>query len=168
MSFKEFNKLRDEMMVIQEIDKWVCDFQQQSILGKPLRNVAPIKVKVIRNQKYLDIYSKLVEKGIKKSEAHTRHDLWSHHPFNMYEYTKLGKLTKTEVDFFGGVGTNGGVHVFDDEASCINKYNELVYKSIKDAELEKHKTLLTMEDNIEKLKEQFVNSDYVMEKLSRE
>lgn len=137
--------------------KWICDYQQSTGLKKALRSVSPTKVQVIVNPEYVEYMSKEGSKHY-----------WPQ-PFFMYAFNKKDEITKKEISFYGNHGSDNGVHVFDTEKECNEKYNDLIWYKIKSLEDERESIYSSFNRQIEQMKEMFVGgSDIVLESLSRD
>lgn len=166
-----YNQLRDLIIESEsgEIEKWICDFQQESGLNRVLRNVPPTKVLITRDAEYYETFKEVKASHVNYTKyPYSSPKLWGKSPFNMYAYGKRGQLLKKEIKFHGNQSHDEGVQVFDNEQECIDKYNDLIYGKIKELERERENCVDVINKGIEELKNSFVKSDYVIEKLSRE
>lgn len=137
--------------------KWVCDYQQSTGLKKALRSVKPTKVQVVVNPEYVEYMAK------------DRSRYYSCQPFTMYAFNKKDEIIKKEISFYGNHGSDDGLHVFNAEKECNEKYNDLIWHQIKSLEKEKEQICNSFNYQIEKMKEMFVGgSDIVLESLSRD
>lgn len=157
-----FNELIEEF-IKTEVDtmyKWVCDYQQSTGLNKALRNIKPVYVKITLYPKYVEAIKKY-----KKGEI----SIWELKCNEQYSIfpMKNGVLGKKEIGWYGNHSGDYGLHYFDNEKECNETYNNLIYDVIVKLELEKKKVVAKFDASIETLKESFIGSDYIMEKLKR-
>lgn len=136
----------------EKLDLWVCIYLQETVLEKAKRNIKPTKVAVSYSKEHLE--------G-KTTYSRTR--------YTFTAYKKDGvSLSKKEVSMYGNRGGNDeAIHFFINESECNDKYNEMLYKTIKSIENEREKIINQMNDKIEKLRNDFIGSDYTMETLFR-
>lgn len=124
---------------------WVCAYSQGSALSNADRHVKPTKISA--------------RMGFKR-----RSDILE---LQFVSFNKKNELTSKLIPLHGTARHNDTLHCFYDEQECINKYNTLVFDAIKKFEQEKENVAKQIDAKIEELKRRFVNSDYVMEVLSR-
>jgi len=140
--------------------KWVCDYQQSTGLNKALRNIKPTYVKITLAPEYLIALEKFQNQEI---------SLWT--LYEAQDYTvfpiKNGTVGKKEVSWYGNHSGDDGLYFFDTEKECNDTYNDLIYQVILNLEEEKKKVVAKFNGQIETLKESFIGSDYIMEKIRR-
>lgn len=136
----------------EKLDLWVCAYIQNGVLKEARRNVKPTKVKVSYSKEHLE--------G-KRTHARNR--------YIMTAYKKDGvSLSVKEISIFGNRGgSEEALQFFINEQECNNKYNEQLFNAIKRIEMEKEKVIKDIDYKIEKLKNDFVGSDFTMETLFR-
>lgn len=87
---------------------WICDYRHNDIFKKPIRNIKPIKVMVIDNEKLPK------NKRVYYSETHFR------------KLNKKGEANSTVIVPFDNTGYRGYtgkcVDIFDNEIECIKCY----------------------------------------------
>lgn len=151
-----------------ELEKWVTDYQQDSGLSKVLRHVKPQLVKIFITENYQEHLEKQ-----KVFDEQGTIDGRSYMPsyygkfVKMHPYLKSGKLSSKELPFYGTQSYDKGVHYFDTEKEAIDQYNTLVYEKIKNIQSEKERAILKFDQEVEKLKESLIGTEFIVEKLIR-
>lgn len=161
-----YHELREIVFNVNQIELWVCDFKQKTILNMPLRNLKPTKVLVKVNEEYREIVRENVKSG--SAQPYSDSSLWGKDPFKIYPYNSKGEIKKTKINFFGNHSGDDGLHFFYKEDDCIQKYNDLVYSCLEAGLTEKKNTINKLDEAVNELKNRFIKTDYIMEKLSRE
>lgn len=140
--------------------KWVCDYQQPTGLNKALRNIKPTYVKITLDPGYLVAL-----------EKYKKHEISPWTLCEAQDYTifpiKDGVIGKKEISWYGNHSGDEGLYFFNTEKECNDHYNDLIYQMILNLEEEKKKIVDKFDHKIEVLKESFVGSDYIMEKIRR-
>jgi hypothetical protein len=129
---------------------WVCDYLQNSGIGKVLRNVKPTYVE-------LSIPAKRLKEVLQEGYNYTP----------QVNVIKNDKVTEKKVAYYGTTANDDGLYYFNTEKEAISKYNDLIFKTIKNVEVEKQSAISQFNTTINRLQESFIQSDYVMECLVR-
>lgn len=129
---------------------WVCDYLQNSGIGKVLRNIKPIYVEISIADHMLD--------GV----LNKQYDFMP-----QVKEVKIEKASNKKIAYYSTIRGDEGLYFFKTEKEAIEKYNDLIFKNIKSIESEKERSIKQFDLTISKLQESFIQSDYVMECLVR-
>lgn len=144
-------ELRDGKM-----DLYFCAFAQSTGLKKARLHLKPVKVLVSYTEEYWDVIN-----GKKPSLNYREKRV------KMIQYKKDGKLGKKEISTASLGCTNDSLHFFVTREECVKVYNDFIFEAIKKFEKERELVIAEFDRKIENLKNDFVDSDYILESLSR-
>lgn len=152
---KEARVLFNEIMKTdsKEKIKWVCHLYKRPDNMKFLRKLPPTQVLVKPCPKYLEELQKEDNKN------------YSHY-MNPIIIVPL-KGSKKKIDFYSNFREDKGLYYFDTQKECENKYNDLIYQLIVENDNKKQQIIKSYNDISNTLKGMFIDSDYLMEKISR-
>lgn len=151
---------------VEFVEAWVSIYCRDSALSrKGSRNVSPQKVKIILNPQHI------INENLRKQGKHfDRNSGYKriNDPIQFQAYNKDGKLLAKKIPY-DGVGGWMKLNIFDNREECINSYNGNVYEYIQKIENERAEAIQTFDKLLLELKEDaFVDTDYIIEKLTRE
>lgn len=143
--------------------KWICDIRPASGSGNErlLRNIKPTKVQVKVLPEY---FWKLTQS---KTGKLSDYDMWSRVWFSTNPIDDKDNVLKKEIKFFANTAYDPGYKYFDTRKECVDYYNKLVFDLIQGVEQKKKIEMEQFDNKIANLREMFVDTDYTMEKLSR-
>ena len=114
MLYPEFAEALESGVLSLSDDFWVCDFRHETVLEKPIRHVAPAKVKA----SVVGPDNHALRKG--------RSIYYANHFFQ--EYGKTGKLLSKIIAPYDNTGfrsnTGGSINIFLTERECKAHYIE--------------------------------------------
>ena len=140
---------------ITEKDIWVSSFVGNSGIKRNIKNVKPQIVKITIEKQKEKSY------GDKSIYVVERFNGSSYDKYNVKFLVKAGKDNTKYAPSSLIIGSSW----YDDENECKNEYDAIIYRQIKNLELEKEKIIAIMDKKIETLKKSFNNTDYLMEEL---
>jgi hypothetical protein len=134
------------------IDLWICDYRLKQSGNQKLRDITPTRVRAVKIENCTSGKMQMFS--------------WDRDSYlKFYLYTKTGKISKNSIELKNEAQyDHDGAYVFLTEEEATDQYNCCVYNQIK----KDREEIAHLKERLNELESKFINTDIVMETLTRE